>query len=992
MKLLKLAFGCLVLSVGLAGCDRGVKPPEAPLAAKPDYGLEPRGWQVAPEIADEIKALKANDNYRPHRESTRLFVRTQLKYGLERGDYLHKWYDRPLMADIRYAELNDKKHEINIESWKRMAELGKLCGHGFSAFTMASGRDDILSRSRIPGYESEVLVEIVGDCRFEGGRPPDLEGCLKRIKEAIDQPNAFRIDGKVVITSYPRIRIDAMDFYAELKREIIKRFGDKVILMPYFTPFPIEMNRVFDRKELEKAKNELRQALRVVDGLCFASGATMGYNRRQNPRFAVEVAVPIIHSVLSEPEFKNKYLGMPSGCGHENCYRWNYAQDCTGTRNLRDQIELMLALKPDFVNACEWDEENENTHHRPTIAQGFVTSRILRYLTATFEKRAPEVWPNDDTSIPNLAISYRKALLAGEPIEVEVLNIPDGTFKGQEFTVQLKWVNATRRVVREYAPQRLKADELKAAWFVSPATELMSEPILKPELTVWYDGKVKTFAAGLWPLSLHANRMVDFRWVKQTLRDKTMGIRSMLIVDAPDKDGMVEVAGFVESPEELRSVEVLDGCDTVYLFDPKAPKRDEDGMVTVKVAWQGLPWSGSEKVNGTIKIEGAPNAKFVAKKLRTAFVSEREIKFIKAGIGPWPDYVYAEIPGGEVASAEFVADVVPCFSGRVKVKELIAKDIVSMPASAGRNLVFSRWIKARELLPPCGGKHILFAFKMKPSTPDSVLRLQTVDAKYHVDYGEFNMSYDYSNRMVPLTAFERDTETVSTIKIDACRMTPFDYTFSPERGGIVCGGKGLGMDGILCGYTPLVCGYGGAESADGSVALECALNGKMMGWPDTVPQYQKEAKGYSLVFTNCNFVTLPQQVVPEYVGFELETEVYPNEVERRQGIFTTGHAYCQLGIEKGHVFAKLFLRNGYFHPGGRADYTIPGPEIKAGEWSKVRLVWDRKQVYLEVNGKRGKTVPLSGDLFYARHSALGFLDRNDTFFNGKLRRFRVSPK
>jgi len=281
---------------------------------------------------------------------------------------------------------------------------------------------------------------------------------------------------------------------------------------------------------------------------------------------------------------------------------------------------------------------------------------------------------------------------------------------------------------------------------------------------------------------------------------------------------------------------------------------------------------------------------------------------------------------------------------------------------------------------------------MKPSTPDSVLRLQTVDEKFHVDYGDSYTFYRPSGRTTELHAFERDAEIVSAVAVDAGRVTPFDYVFSPERGGIVRGGEGLGMDGILCGYTPLVCGYGGAESADGSVALECSLNGQMMGWPETVPRYQREDNGCSLVFTNCNFVALPQQVVPEYVGFVLETEVYPYEVERRQGLFTTGHAYCQLGIEKGRVFAKLFLRNGYFRPGERADHTIPGPEIKAGEWSKIRLVWDRRQVHLEVNGKKGKVVPLVGDLFYARHSALGFLDRNDTFFSGKIRRFRVSPK
>jgi len=984
---MKPVFFLVAVLAFLTGC--GEKAPVAKMLPEKRDAFGPKEWELTPEVAAEVKTMRANDTYRPHRDRTRVFVRTQLKYGLERDDYLHKWYDRPLMGDVRYQEAGDA-HPINVESWRRMAEMAKLCGHGFSAFTIASGRDDIIPRSVLPGYESEVMVEIVGDCTFEGGASAKIEPCLKRIEEALKMPNAFRVNGKLVITSYPAIRLDKMGFYAALKTEIAKRWGDRVALMPYFTPFEMERGSALDLKEVAQVKENLRTALRTVDGLCFPVASVLNFNRRSNPKFTVETVTPIIHSVLSEPEFKDKLFGMVVGCGHENTYRWNYAQDCAGTQRMRDNFDAVTALRPDFVNACEWDEENENTHHRPTVALGFVHSRLLRYMTAVLDGRAPEVWPNDDVTVPNLVVSYRKALLAGEPIEVEVLNLPDGTFKGDEFVVEFAWKNAAGETVKTFEPQLLKADELKAAWFTVPATGLLAHPILKPELVVWQGGLRRVFAEGLWPLSLHANRSVEFRWVKQSLRDKLSPFRSRLAVSGPAADGTFEVSGTCESAEELRSVEVLDGPDTVYLYDPAAPKRDADGSLAVRILWQGLPWNNADCPSGFIRLKNAPNAVFTKGRMKNAALSEGAIIFKEASIKHWTMDAYVDIPASDIAAAEFEIDLPPYFVGNVTAKGLIEKDVYSFPAVGGMNLVFRRWLAARKLTPPCGGKRAEFSFRMKPSTPDSILRVQAIDEKFRVYAGSAYSFFKPSYTPVKVKAFERDLETIGTAVVDANRVTPFEYVFGPERGGVVAAGPYLGLGGILCGYAPLVSGYGSAESGDGNVILDCAVDGKMKGWPKTVPEYVKEADGiWSLKFADCSFVTLPQQVVPEYVGFDMELEVNPDDVQRRQGLFTTGHAYFNLGIEKGRVFAYLFTRNGYFHSGMHAATTVWGPKIAPGVWSKVRVVWDRLTCRVDVNGEKGEPVKVSGDLFYARPSALGTLGSNDSFFAGRMRRVRV---
>lgn len=983
---------CLAIFLSVALCGCGARPPKAEKAAPANYGQEAIEWQITPDVAAEIAEMRAKTQYRPHRTPTRVFVRTQLKYGLERNDYLHKWYDRPLMGDVTYRAADEKGHSINIESWKRMVELARMCGHGFSAFTISSGREDILRRSVLPGYETEVMVETVIGGSSEDGFSNRFKLAMQRIEEALAATNTFRIDGKLILTSYPAIRVDKLDTYRKIKEEIVRRWGDKVALMPYFSPFRLETRRPFDKKELEIVKDNLRKALRVIDGLCFSLETVINHDRRTNPRFAVEVAAPIIHSVLSEPEFKDKFFGMTVSCGHENCYRWNYAKDCTGTRRLRDNYEAVLAMNPDFINATEWDEENENTHHRPTIAQGFVQQRLLRHATRTLNGEAQEPLPGDDTSIPNLVVSYRKALLAGEPIEVEVLNIPDGTFKGKEFTVRFAWKDLSGAVVKSYPPRRLSADELKAAWFVTDATELLDHPILKPELTVWFDGQEKTLSDGFWPLSLHANRTLDFRWVKQPIREKTANVKSALKVGAPLADGTREVTGFVESPAALRSVEVLDGPDTVYVFDPKNPNPHADGSLTVRVTWQGLPCS-DQLVNGKIRLVGAPKA-VLSGKARNAIVKEKEkeIVFVKARLSGWPMGAVAKIPADEIETAVFEVEAAPHFAGKVRAKDLLVKDIVSMPSVCSMNLVFRRWLTPRALPPPCGGNRAEFSFKVKPNSPDAVLRIQTVDEKYNVDYGASLSLVEPAGEKVAISAFERDSGKVTRTHVDANRLVECCYTFSPERGGVVSSGACLALDGILCGYTPLVAGFGTAESSDGNVIREHNVaNLKSPGWPKTVPEYVREEDGsWSLKFDNSSYVTLPQQVVPEYAGFEIEMEVRPDEVERRQGFFTTGHAYFSLGIAKGRVFAELFLRNGYMDPKMKALNVVWGPKIKAGEWSRVRVKWDRETCRIDVNGEKGEPVKISGDLFYAQHSALGALTTSDTFYKGRIRKVRTS--
>ena len=75
----------------------------------------------------------------------------------------------------------------------------------------------------------------------------------------------------------------------------------------------------------------------------------------------------------------------------------------------------------------------------------------------------------------------------------------------------------------------------------------------------------------------------------------------------------------------------------------------------------------------------------------------------------------------------------------------------------------------------------------------------------------------------------------------------------------------------------------------------------------------------------------------------------------------------------------------------RAQHIVRGPAVKPGVWQKIRVVYDRKTVRIDVDGERGVPAAVAGDFFYARHSALGALGRGDTFYNGRMKSLKVTP-
>ena len=956
-------------------------PAHAAVEAQPDAGAPAPRWTVAPEaqrILDEMR--KSAKAYRPRSDHIGIFARAQLKYGAQRTDFIHRWYDRPLHQDSTLADTMDERRLLHPEAWKKTAEavrMGKMDGLAFCATLLGRSVETIPLTAR-PDGEMKLLMELPY-VSYES----DSNRYFRTAELALATPNAYRIDGKVVLTRYPPVMDDQLDWTEKVRRAFDERFGPgKFIVMVYVSVF----DRVFrgvgtlTPGKLEWGREHLRRCLRKMDGI-FLDGWEVYGSRRYDVVLEREVLVPLCQSVLAEPEFAGrKCLGVGMMLGHENCYRWNYDIDSQGTRTLVARMDAMRALRPDFMICCEWDEENENTCFRPMVANGFVHQRILRYFADLFAGRAPQPLPGDDTTIPNLVVSYRRSIVAGEPIEAEVRNIPDGTFAGQTFACSFAWKGLDGRTVKSYPPADIAADTAGNAFFSSPASELVAaNRVLVPELRVrTSDGREFAFGGDFWPMDLNAVRALDAKWAKHALRERAPGVTGSIAASEPGEDGTVEVKGRFAAPSPVRSVEVLEGPDTVFMYDPSsAPRTDR---VVLKISFQARATAPkSYALTGDVRIENAPGLELISKPSRSRTALADGWRLRNGTYSNWDYSLFAAIPNEAVDKAEIVVSLPPAFpSTRIRVREVVEKDIVGVGGPAGGNLVVRRYLSQIAIPRPCNADKGEFSFRMKPLGRSDVLRLQIVDADRNVWRGSPVVLERPTGRTCDFHVFERDDGRVTKVSVDSCRAEMPEYRFEPTRGSIVWTDSGRHLSGILGGVATLVTGMGQGESNYGDT-LARYLPAEPL---DNAPRPAAGPGGaHALAFDGGDYAMLPQQLVSRFAGFEVGLDVCPDSLEGVQPLVDAGNAAYGVFLRDGTPEARFWAMKA----------KVKGPRrLRVGEWSNVRLVFDQSSMTMFVDGVPGVSVPFSGCQYQSRYTAIGGENKGRNFFRGRMANLRFS--
>ena len=109
-KMRQLLFAAVLSSFTACGFAAA---PAAEYAPPDDYGLTSSRWKLTPD-AEKLLAEWSKIPYVRKAGRTDFFVRAQLKYGINRSDFLHHWYDRPLLQDSSLGYVNQDVEKLRV--------------------------------------------------------------------------------------------------------------------------------------------------------------------------------------------------------------------------------------------------------------------------------------------------------------------------------------------------------------------------------------------------------------------------------------------------------------------------------------------------------------------------------------------------------------------------------------------------------------------------------------------------------------------------------------------------------------------------------------------------------------------------------------------------------------------------------------------------------------------------------------------------------------
>lgn len=937
------------------------------------------------------KFAEKGKRFRPVSGKTALFARGQLKYGLERTDYLHRWVDRPLFQDSNLQKFETGTF-INDEAWKTMHHV--VCDlysiQGFAFFPMTKGREDLYRVTAQKEYSLSVLPEMVSS-RYKV--KVNWENIYTLVGNALKSKQSYRINGKVVFTTYPGD--SKPEYWQEFKKRITGKFGDQFLVVPMhqLPTAIITGNRKLTAKDVNTLADTIRKWLRCVDGYYYNYPPLNEY-RRYDADFDRNVMLPLITGILAEDEFKDKILAWGTKVGHENFYaKGTFTYNCGGTSMLRGSVGSAVAAKADIINLVEWDEQNENTSFRPTLYNSFSTQRIIRALSGIANGKLLPRQSGDDPAIPNLILSYRKIAVAGETVEFEIVSVPEAESQNKVLDIKLILKNTSGKVVKSFTG-KLPENKLEELRFNVKAADFLAEHLLIPELVV----NGKSFASGFTPVELRANWNADNKWVKQPLRDFAQ-CRAELKIAGTTADGRIKLQGEVVSDVPLHSVDVVDSGDHIYQHTPGNEALESDENVVFSLILGGYGYKNL-KFKGDIKVLNAPGAKcFTRKHGKISGCVTGNDSWHFTGRRPIPGYfntilMQLVIARKDLDNAALEVDLTgesgklktAIYNGKIALADIVKNRIFAANGTVGTHFVVQHTDIQHTLPPPLNSKTAEFMLLVDPALPQSVYFIEVVDQKRKTFRSLPVTVYKPSGKLVEFSSFDFFDKRPVKVKCDEAMLTCQKLEISPVLGTAVKNSGGNRLSGMLGGNSSIVNNYYFAESyGHGNLAIKHMI----ANTPNEVKNYPElieNSGAYAWKFNGRSNVSLPQATIYPYCGFELRLSFTADDVQKRQTLITNSDQAFALFINKGRVYASFYSMGRK----GRPTATFAGPKIKAKTLTDCIVRFDQKTVQIECNGVKGKAYPWSGYALYPAETSIGHA-LNRYGFTGTISKVEIKP-
>ena len=944
------------------------------LSAEPSY----TGWRLAPDAEAKLAEFTAaSAGCRLKNNPTEFVTRAQLKYTLSQAGYLHRWYDRPLYQDSSLARFNRKDAMVSNEeaqTMKRTLERGKVSG--VATLLSNSGRTTFIKTS------SDNDLRLHGELFIPGSMAVIKEKYLPIAERMLAAPNVFRFNGKPVITFY-YARTD-VGYIKNIRQAFQAKFGDKFVLVPYvlfydkhkFSPYKGPLTAA----DIEAMTEDLRARLRIGDGILISDLGHFIQDGRTDASFGFKVMIPILHKIFSEPEFKGKFLAYGLIQGHENHYRWTYTRDSEGIATLRKELDFVAALRPDICLLEEWDEVNENTSYRPMVNTGWSSLRLIRYFAEKIRGEKITAFPGDGLAVPNMILSYRRRLLAGETAEYQVANIPDQT-PARNYRISLTLTDVKGNVIKRFEPKTLKSSECAEATFTVPAAELLRHQLVKPHLEISWDGGRYIAPESFWAQELRADWNGDWQWAKQPLREQIAGVKADYTI-TPYENGLLRLKGKITSPVPMAQAEILDGSDTVWMADNRPSLRENDDEAVVRIEFEGLDQFDFQTTIGVRNAPGARTGK--GEKLPWTFQRKRYPSNYSLSF-------FVRLPKKEVDKAVLCVKTPGIFDESIPVKEIMEKNVTGFySAKHGLHMVLSRYNSQYRIPEHVDRKEVGFdCFVIPGDLKKSVFSLRVIDKQGSTWRGGEKSLYVPCGKERDFHVYDKTAKRVVKVSADENLLTPMTFDFAPGRGTAVPNPAGRKYYGIMNGCTPLVSGIGASEFGCGSLMYYALVRGKT--YPELPHRIREDNGAWSIEFANHSYLSLPMQVVPMHTGYKIGMKIWvPKHFKQKQFIFGSGSHGFMLAVVDGTLIAQMFLDNRFWKTGsGRVSVKSKGKLIP-GKWNDVTVVYDQTNFRVDLNGTSGVPLKVSGNQMRPKAGILGGGEDLKSSFTGKIKDLNIN--
>ena len=950
----------------------------------------------------QMKQLVPTVTWPRKTDRTYVFSRSQLMYSLGNDDYIHHWIDRPLLVDpsldadtdttgyaFPYNTFRDKKPSPSLMSLTAYVQMQKtVLKYGLDGLAFFPGT---FKRSLFYNYTKQsdqrgfqLLSEFI----------PGTQELTKSeiLTMALANPASFKINGKVVITSYVTDS-QTIEYVQDEIARLKKQYGDTFVFLPSITYFGGKTPQYWMDKfhhntvtlvDIKMIKDGLRGWLRATDGLyCASAAAFKTQDRIFDQSFYQDFVIRLMKSVLAEPEFKQKLFGLSAVVGHENNTRVGYTLSSDGTKTLRSSFEAAMAAQPELINIPEWDEQNENTSLRPTVYNGYSSMRIMRYYTSKLRGTKLAPLPGDDTVIPDLIISYRKTLAIGEKLEIELLNVPDSD-KNNSYSARLILEDINGKPVYSSPLLTFASDQMKGHTLLIPSESLAENEVVCPKLEIESDGHKSTFKDGLHYIRLCTSNW-DYKWVKQSLRDLLKPTEVTFNVGPPDANGKRTVGASFTALEPLQHIEVLDNDDVSYSYSADNAWHDNANQVILRLSWEAIR---DVDVQGKITLQGAtarwlmpqhnffsPNLKGETLLFENTLATKRRRRILIA------------IPRSEINTAALNIDLPGIYQGTVSVKNLIEKSIFGIPGPEGFNLVINHYLSQDRIPPIVNAKSVRFSIPIMPRTPDSVLHLQAIGKSGRI-YRSKPIVLHSSDAKALISVYSKTAEHTVHLNINSNRVPDIRYQFNPSHGSVLMTDAGQPYWGILGGYFSQVTGRGGGNAGDDTPFL--AGKNLPKDITKTAPEWVKtDTDEYALQFDGKgNYISLPQGVIPRWSGFVIQMSIKPDSVDGSQ-LLIANRSRSTGSISVYLVKGVLMVRY-YGQYSGGSPLLNTGLQLTANKWADITIRYDQEKLTFLVNGKPGKSFSVTGPGVYDTASVVGGFG-ND-WFKGQIKSLRIQHR